>query len=309
MRHLPFSLDEFQQPVQQKFSGVLLVISATVLFALHDATSKYMIAFFAIPLLVWARYVIYVIIMLVGVAPSMGREMIVTKRPRLMILRAFMLVCVSVFFQNTLKALPLAEATALTFITPLLVALLAGPMLGEKVRLRAWLATAAGFCGVLLIARPGGAMNLVGVAYALATSLCYAFYQILTRKLSASEPPMRQLFYTAIVGTIAMSFIVPAYWTGVLPTPGQGLLILSLGLTAGIGQFLLIRAFHITLASTLSSLLYFQLVWAMLLGSALFGQLPDLLTAAGMLVIGASCFSLVMHQPRAGAYVEIDRVP
>jgi len=305
----PFSLDESQRPVPQKFSGVLLVISATVLFATHDATSKYLIPIFSIPLLVWARYVIYVLFMLVGVAPRMGRELIVTQRPWLMICRALLLVGVSVFFQYTLKALPLAEATALTFITPLLVALLSGPMLHEKVRLRAWLATAAGFCGVLLIARPGGSMNLVGVGCALATSLCYAFYQILTRKLSASEPPMRQLFYTAIAGAIAMSLVIPAYWTGVVPTPIQGLMILSLGLTAGIGQFFLIRAFHITLASTLSPLLYFQLIWAMLLGWALFSQLPDLLTVAGMLVIGASCFSLVMNQPRAAAYVEIDRVP
>lgn len=276
-------------------------MAATMLFALHDATSKYLLPVFAVPLLVWARYVTYVVIMAVGVAPSMGRALIVSRRPRLMIFRAFLLVAVSIFFQNALQALPLAEATALTFITPLIVALLAGPMLGEKVRLRAWLATAAGFCGVLLIARPGGAMDPVGVAYALAASLCYAFYQILTRKLSGSEPPMRQLFYTAIAGALAMSLVIPAYWTGIVPTPGQGLLIVSLGLTAGIGQFLLIRAFHITTASTLSPLLYFQLVWAMLLGSLLFGQLPDLLTAAGMLVIGASCLSLVMQQARAAA--------
>lgn len=306
---MSFSLDEFQQPVQQKFSGVLLVISATVLFALHDAVSKYLIFFFAVPLLVWARYIIYVVIMIVGVAPSMGREMIVTRRPWLMILRALLLVCVSVFFQNTLKAMPLAEASALIFITPLLVALLAGPMLKEKVRLKTWLATAAGFCGVLLIARPGGSVNLVGVGYALATSLCYAFYQILTRKLTDSEPPMRQLFFTAIVGAIAMSFIVPAYWTGVIPTASQGLLIISLGLTAGIGQFWLIRAFQITPAATVSPMLYFQLVWAMLLGWAIFGQLPDLLTTLGMLVIGASCLSLVMHQPRVPAAPEIDRAP
>lgn len=295
--------------MQQKFGGAFLVIAATVLFAAHDVVSKYLIFFFAIPLLVWARYVVYVVIMVVGVAPGMGRKMIFTKRPRLMIFRAFTLVCVSVFFQFTLQALPLAEATALIFITPLLVALLAGPMLHEKVRLRTWLATAAGFCGVLLIARPGGAVNLAGVGYALATSLCYALYQILTRKLADSEPPMRQLFFTAIVGAIVMSCIVPAYWTGVLPTASQGLLIISLGLTAGIGQFLLIRAFHISDAATVSPVLYFQLVWAMLLGWTVFGQLPDLLTTTGMLVIGASCLSLAMHQPRAPAAPEIDRAP
>jgi drug/metabolite transporter (DMT)-like permease len=297
------------KPVRQKFSGALLVIAATVLFASHDAVSKHLMLFFAVPLLIWVRYILYVVFMLVGVAPRMGRELFVTGRPRLMVLRALMLVGVSVFFQNAVKALPLAEATALTFITPLLVALLSGPMLHEKVPLKAWLVTATGFCGVLLICRPGSAMNLPGVAYALASSLCYAYYQILTRKLAASEPPMRQLFYTAIVGAAVLSLVVPAYWTGTLPTPAEGLLIVWLGLAAGIGQFLLIHAFQITTASSVSPMLYFQLVWAMLFGWAIFGQLPDLLTTAGMLVIGASCLSLVMHQPRVQAELEIDHTP
>lgn len=97
---------------------------------------------------------------------------------------------------------PLAETTALVFITPLLVALLAGPMLGEKIHLRSWLATVAGFAGVLLIARPGGYMDGIGVAYALgAAAASGRLYQILTRKLAATEPPMRQLFYLALVGS------------------------------------------------------------------------------------------------------------
>ena len=281
--------------------GVAFLLAATLLFALHDAVSKHLIAFFSVPLLVWARYVIYIVIMLIGVAPRMGRDIIVTGRPWLMILRALMLVCVSVCFQNALKTLPLAEATALTFVTPLIVALASGPLLGEKVRLGAWLATVAGFGGVLLIARPGGAMDPAGVGYALGTALCYAAYQLLTRKLAASEPPMRQLFYTALAGAIALSLFLPAYWTGEIPTPGQGLLIVSLGLTAGIGQFLLIRAFHCTPASTISPLLYSQLVWAMLFGWIAFGQLPDLLTMAGMLVIGGACLSLALSRSQENA--------
>ena len=282
--------------MQPKYNGVLFLLVATLLFALHDATSKHLFVFFSVPLLVWARYLIYIVIMLVGVAPRMGREIIVTRRPLLMVTRALMLVGVSVCFQNALKSLPLAEATALTFITPMIVSLAAGPLLKEKVSLGVWLATLSGFIGVLLIARPGGDLNAVGVAYALATALCYAAYQIMTRKLVSSEPAMRQVFYTALAGAIAMSLIIPAYWTGVIPTPGQGLLIVSLGLTAGIGQFLLIHAYRSTPASTISPLLYSQLVWAMLFGWILFDQLPDLLTTVGMLIIGGSCLSLALCQ-------------
>jgi drug/metabolite transporter (DMT)-like permease len=282
--------------VNAKLQGILLFLTATLLFAIHDATSKYLIPFFAIPLLVWARYVVHLSLMLVAVAPRLGRELFVTRRPWLMTWRALTLVGVSLLFQSALKALPLAETTAIVFVTPLLVALLAGPLLGEKVRLKSWLATIAGFCGVLLIARPGGAMSASGVAYALGSALCYAAYQILTRKLSATEPALRQLFYTALVGAIVMSLIVPAYWSALLPTPGQALLIVSLGVTAGVGHFLLIRAFRQTPASTLSPLLYVQLVWAMLLGLLVFGQFPDLLTTIGMVIIGTSCLSLALQR-------------
>lgn len=293
---MPDSLQQARP--QHPLRGALLFLAALFLFAALDATAKYMSAFFAVPLLVWARYLVHFVIMLVAMAPGLGREIIVTRRPWLMSLRALTLVGVTLLGQLALKTLPLAETTALIFITPLLVALLAGPLLGEQVRLRTWLATVAGFAGVLLIARPGGALVGPGVAYALGAALCYAVYQILTRKLAASEHPTRLLFYTALVGTVSMSLVLPAYWDGQLPTPTQGLLIVSLGLYGGIGHFLLIRAFRQTAASTLSPLLYIQLIWATLLGWWVFDQLPDFLAIAGMLIIGASGLSLALRARR-----------
>jgi drug/metabolite transporter (DMT)-like permease len=215
-----------------------------------------------------------------------------------MSLRGLTLVAVTLLGQLALKTLPLAETTALVFVAPLLVALLAAPLLGEKVRLRTWLATIAGFVGVLLIARPGGSLFGPGVAYALGAALSYAAYQILTRKLAASEHPMRLLFYTALLGTLAMLPVLPAYWDGIWPTPMQSLLIVSLGLYGGIGHFMLIRAFHTTSASLLAPLLYTQLVWATLLGWLVFDHLPDLLTVVGMMVIGASGLSLAIRGRR-----------
>ncbi|MBK7421946.1 MAG: DMT family transporter [Propionivibrio sp.] len=276
--------------------GVILFLTAIFLFAVLDATAKYLTAFFAVPLLVWARYFVHLVFMLVAIAPGMGREIVITQRPWLMTFRALMLVGVTLLVQLAFRTLPLAETTAIVFVTPLLVALLAGPLLGEKLQARSWLATITGFCGVLLIARPGGAMFGIGIVYALGGALCYAIYQILTRKLSASEPPLRQLFYTALVGTVAMSFVLPAYWSGTLPTLKQALLIASLGFYGGTGHFLLIRAFREAPASTLSPLLYVQLIWAMLLGWIVFGQLPDLPAVVGMLIIGASGLSLVLRR-------------
>jgi len=283
---------------QHPLRGILLFLAALFLFAALDATAKYLSAFYAMPLLVWARYLVHFVIMLLAMAPGMGRAIVVTRRPWLMSLRALTLVGVTLLGQLALKTLPLAETTALVFVTPLLVALLAGPLLGEQVRLRTWLATVAGFAGVLLIARPGGALVGPGVAYALGAALCYAVYQILTRQLAATEHPTRLLFYTALVGTLSMSLVLPAYWDGQPPTPAQSLLIVSLGLYGGIGHFLLIRAFREAPASTLSPLLYIQLIWATLLGWSVFEQLPDSLAIVGMLIIGASGLSLAIRPRR-----------
>lgn len=288
----------YSLPVKShKFLGVALFLTALLLFASTDASFKYLSAFFAVPLLVWARFFVHLVIMLVFVAPRMGREIIVTQNPGLMILRALMLSFSSVFIQLAFRTLPLAETTAIFFISPLLVALFAGPLLGEKLQRRTWVATLLGFGGVLLIARPGGALVGSGVAYTLCAALCYTFYQLFTRKLSATEPVMRQLFYTALVGSIVMSFILPTYWTGEIPTLLQGLLIVFLGIGAGTGHFLLIRAYHEAPASSLSPMMYFQLVWVGLLGWLVFNQLPDMLSTIGMLIIGVSGLCLTVRWP------------
>lgn len=275
-------------------SGVLFCLLALFLFSALDATAKYLSAFLAVPLLVWARYLVQLLLMLLGVAPRLGRSILLTRRPGLMALRGVTLAGVTLLGQMALTTLPLAETTALVFVAPLLVALLAGPLLHERVGLRTWLATVAGFCGVLLIARPDGNLSAAGVACALGAALFYAAYQILTRKLVASEPPLRLLFHTALFGTLALLPLLPFHWDGRLPTIGQGLLIVSLGAYGGVGHFLLIRAFQQTPASLLSPLLYVQLVWATLLGWLVFAQLPDALTTAGMLIIGAAGLSLAV---------------
>lgn len=281
--------------------GIVLFLIALLLFSVVDSTAKYLVAFFAVPLIVWARYFVHFVLMLLLVAPGVGWDLVLTGRPGLMIVRGLTLVASSLFIVLAFRSLPLAETTAIFFVTPVLVALLAGPVLGERLNARTWLATIGGFGGVLLIARPGSALLGVGIIYALCAALCYAFYQLLTRKLSATEPVMRQLFYTALIGTLAMSFVLPFFWTGEIPTPKQGMLIVSLGIFGGTGHFLLIRAFRETPASSLSPMLYFQLVFAAVLGWAVFDQHPDLLSLFGMLVICSSGLSLALRRPKATA--------
>ena len=140
--------------------------------------------------------------------------------------------------------MPLAETTALVFITPILVTLLAIGLLGEKVGKGKLVAVAAGFIGAPLIARPGGAIPGAGLALALIAALSYSLYQILTRKIAASENAVTMVFYTALVGTALMSAGLPWYWSGPTPSATEALLIGSLGIYGGSGYFLLTWAFR-----------------------------------------------------------------
>ena len=278
--------------------GVVLFLTALFLFAVIDTSFKYLSVFIAVPLLLWLRFAVHLLVMLILVAPSQGRALVVTQRPWLTFLRALMLTCSSLLLQLAFRFMPLAETSSLFFINPLLVALLARPLLGEKLRMRTWLAIMAGFSGALLIARPGGALVGEGVLYTVCAAFCYAVYQVLTRQLSRTEPVMRQLFYTALIGTIAMSPVLAMYRLEMALTLLQSLLALSLGVLAGVGHFLFIRAFRDSPASSLSPMLYFQIVWVTLLGWLVFDQHPDGLSTLGMLVIAASGLALIMDRPR-----------
>lgn len=279
--------------------GILLMTAAVLCFALLDATSKGLSQTYPVPMLVWSRYTLHFLLMLVFLAPSMRWKLVATRHPVKQVVRALLLVCVTGFAMAAFQRLPLAETTALLFVTPLIVALLAGPLLGEQLRPLHWGASICGFGGALLIARPGGAFDLAGILLVLAAAACYSVYQIQTRQLSPSENTLTMLFYTALVGTVSMTLGAPLYWGGPLPDLADGLLIASLGIYGGTGHYLLIKAFRHAPATTLSPFLYVQLIWATLLGWLVFGHWPDAATLAGMAIIAASSLALALL-PRAG---------
>ena len=283
---------------QHPLRGILLFMLSLMLFALLDATAKNLTATFAVPLLVWARYTLHFVIMLVFVAPSMRSQLVRTDNLGLQVLRALALVGTTGFAMLAFRTMPLAEATAVLFLAPLLVTLLAGPFLGERVDASRWAVVFIGFAGVLLIARPGGALNPEGVVWALGGAVCYALYQVLTRRLSHAEHPLTLLFYTALVGTAVMSLTLPWFWFEFAPSPLQWLKIASLGFYGGVGHFILIRAFRLAPASVLTPFGYTQLVWAALLGWLVFGHVPDTLSASGMGLIAACGLWLALGERR-----------
>lgn len=278
--------------------GIGLMLAAVMCFAALDATSKHLSQTFSVPLLVWARYLFHLLLMVIFLGPRLGLGLVRTQRPLANVLRAVMLTGVTGFAMAAFRIMPLAETTALLFVTPLIVALLAGPVLGERVGTARWLAVLAGFGGVLLIARPDGELSTAGVLWTLAAAGCYTAYQLQTRQLAATESTWTMLFYTALVGTALMTLALPLFWAGPSPTWSQAGLICTLGLYGGTGHYLLIRAFRYARASTLSPFLYAQLVWAMLLGWLVYGHWPDHTSLVGMTIIAGSSLLMAAWERR-----------
>lgn len=278
--------------------SILQLLGALFLFVLLDATAKRLAAHYPVPMLVWARYTVHFVVMVIFLAPSMRLRLVATTRPGRQMVRALCLLAVTFFNIAALRLMPLAETTAIVFAAPLLVTLLAGPVLGERVGALRWAAVILGFGGVLLVARPGGGLIAEGVALAMGAATSYAAYQILTRQLSPTENPVTMLFYTALVGTVAMTLALPWVWSGPMPNATDALLIASLGFYGGIGHFLLIRAFRDAPASLLSPILYVQLAWATLVGWVAFGHLPDGWGLGGILVIAAAGVMIAIDSRR-----------
>jgi len=193
--------------------------------------------------------------------------------------------------------MPLAEAAAIAFMTPIIIAVLAGPVLAERVEQRTWIALAGGFIGVLLIVRPGGGLFTPVAALPLASAFMMALYQMMTSKLAGRDPALTTLFYPALIGTLLVPLIFPGEL--MLPTkPSHAALFVLIGVLGGLGHFLLIRAHDYAPSSMLSPFMYAQLLTALVLGWLVFRQLPDILALAGMAAIAASGLLLILGHRR-----------
>jgi drug/metabolite transporter (DMT)-like permease len=276
---------------------VLLIVAALLCFTLIDAIIKLLTQRYPVPLLVFARWGVQVVALLLWLVPAMGTRLFRSRELPLQLARGVLLLGASLCFFNALKFLPLAEVTALTYLSPMLVALLSAVFLRERLTALRVAMIAAGLLGMLLIVRPGGEVFHGAALLALAAAGFNAAFQILTRKLAAEDARVT-LVYPAIVGTVLMSFATP--WTGIeqaIPWVDVALIVVA-GLVGTFGHFLFILAFQRAPASGLTPFTYVQLVWATVVGWAIFGRLPDAFSLAGMLVIAGSGLVVVLHERR-----------
>lgn len=270
--------------------GILLFITGLLLFACMDAMVKLLTASYPVPMIAALRYFVHLMLMVALLGPRHGRTLLKTTRTGWVIARAVSLAGATLFIALALKRMPVAEMTAIVFLSPLLVVLIAGPLLGEEVSAADWIAAAVGFAGIVLIARPGGdgGIDPVGLACALGGVVVMTVYQLLSRTLAATESTLALLFWTAMTGSTIFGLLLPWTWEGGLPPWRDGLLFVAVGATGGLGHFLFTAAYRQASASALAPLMYVQLLWAGLLGWLVFDHVPHGWSIVGMAMV-AGC--------------------
>ena len=269
--------------------GVLLQLAALALFVAMDSLVKLLTTEFAVPQLMWARFLVGFLVMAVFIRLATGQLPWRSKAPGLQALRSLLLAGCNLLFSSALVVIPLADATAIGFASPLFTVALAAFWLGERVSLRRWAGVILGLIGVMIALRPpflsGGDWPPAAALLPLGTALLFAVYQILTRRLAAVDNPHTTILHTGFAASILTSLAQPFVWTW--PGGGDWLMLLALGVLGGAGHGLLVLAFARAPASLLSPLSYSQLLWALLAGVLVFGDMPQPLALLGMAVIVA----------------------
>ncbi len=275
-------------PEHHPIWGAILCIAALALFACMDTTTKYLTQTHEVPLIVGVRYLGNLLLMVAFLGPTHGRQMVRTKRTGLVWVRAFCLAVASLLIGLALERMPVAEMTAITFLSPILLVAVAGRLLGERVGWIGWAATVGGFTGVMLIVRPGSDIVTSGAIFVLGSVLLNLGYQLLSRVLAASENTFALLFYTALAGSILYGLAMPWFIEDRAPSLFEAALFASLGLFGGVGHFMFTAAFRHAPASLIAPLNYIQLLWAGLLGWLVFDYIPDVQSLIGMAIVAAS---------------------
>ena len=278
--------------------GIGLMVLATFCFGCLDTMSKYLVAYYPASALVWLRYVMQTVVMMAIFLPRMGARLVRTSSPLVQALRSLMLVFSSVVFVVALNHMQIAEVASIVFLAPIIVALVGGPLLGERVGTRTWLALAGGFAGVLLIIRPGGSAFTWWALLPLGCAFLFAGYQILTRKLAGHDDPITTLFYPGAIAIFAIPPVFPGSISGLPAVPLHAAMLAGIGILGAVGHFLLIRAHGLAPATLLAPFGYTQLLVVLVLGWLVFGQLPDGVALTGIALIAGSGLGLIIASRR-----------
>ncbi len=291
--------------------AIVMLVIATLFFASQDALTKHLMQTLAASQIVAVRFFFFALFALVWVGRSVGvKAAFHSRRPWMQIFRGLLISGEIIVFAYAIQFLGLAEMHTIFACFPLIITALSVPFLGESVGWRRWLAVFCGFIGTLIILRPGSAVFQPAAAIALSAALMFAVYNILTRKVSRHDSFETSLVYMGVVGFLGAMLIAPFYWRPLGAADAAWLLVIST--TSIIGHLLLIKSLALVPAVILQPFNYFVLVWAIIIGFLLYGEVLSPVTLLGAGIVVASgvfiarrekiAWSNFSRKPRRGLY-------
>jgi drug/metabolite transporter (DMT)-like permease len=267
--------------------GIGLVSFTYVLFTLLDGSAKWLVGSVPVIVVVWLRFAAHVLFAGVLLLPLRGLSLVRTRHLRWHILRALMFVAMTGMNFWALQYLQLTVTSSIFFTVPILIALFAAPMLGEKLDRGRWAAVVLGFAGVLVIIRPGSAAFHPAMIAAMVNAVLYALFNLMTRRLAAYDSPETIQFLPAVGATLVLAPFALAYWQSPAGWLEWGVLCL-LGVCGGLGHYLLALAHRYAPATVLAPFLYQQVVYMALFGYLVFGDVPGAPVWIGAAIVIAS---------------------
>ncbi len=284
---------------RQRLTGIALMCCAVGLFAFLDTIAKYLSIQMDTLQIAWARYAAALAVAVLAFNPLKLPTIVRTRRPLLQLVRGVLLIGATVGNFLALRWMQLDEVLAIIFTFPFIVAIVAGPMLGEWIGWRRWSAILFGFAGVLLITRPGLGGVQPAALFSLGATICYGFYAVITRIVSRVDSNQTSLFYNNAVGTVLLLPIMPFVWQ----TPRDwfiGLLLMVIGVLGALGHFCLIAGHRLAPASVLSPFVYTQLIWVVILGYLVFDHVPTAWAMGGTAMVVSSGLFLLYRERKLG---------
>jgi drug/metabolite transporter (DMT)-like permease len=296
-----------------RLAAVGLVCSASFFFAFLDASAKYLATTAHLPVLqiAWIRFVVNVALIAAMLGPRTAIKALPSRKLKHQLLRSVFLIGATAFNFLALKYLQLDQTATIFFLSPFIVAALAGPMLGEWIGRRRLAAVCVGFLGVLIVTRPGFGGIHWAVSFSFASMMSYGLYILWTRFLARFDNARTTLVYTPLAGAVFVAPFALATWQ----TPSSAwvwFVLFCAGLFGALGHWLVILAHERAPAPVLAPYGYFNIVFMISLGYLMFGDAPSAWTLAGAAVIIGSGIYLLFrerHAPGSSAPASSATVP
>ena len=287
------------------FRGIALILASTVFLGVSDVTAKYLSATLPSTEIAWIRFLVFALIMSPAMLPGSPLYAMRTERPGLQLMRGVALLSSSLLFISGLRFLPIAEASATGFVSPLFVTALSIVFLGERVGVRRWIATALGLIGVLIILRPGTGAFHAAAFFPIVSALAWACTLIMTRMMSGREHALTTMTWSSIAGVCILSALLPFAW--VAPSWHDILFGVLIGVASTAGQWIVVLAFRYADASVLAPFSYTQLLWVSILGFVIFGEVPDIWTVTGaVFIVGSGLYTAHRERIRRSQLLALD---